>query len=546
MYWQCQAPQPPQSIRLPSSISLPIASASSSSSSLSSAAVAPVHSTAQRLTPRKTWGGAFLGSPHVSTVALSSLGSGTHSLPSTGPVLPARTLWAWPPLGLQDEDYLLKPMDAVIRLEVFTAAASSTHISGPHGSPHSASAVPADMHRSQPDASPPHGDPGSGPHTDTFRVGQATPQPHYHCEVQVGVERWEMQASGGQLKGIADLADELDVWDCRNKYGRFRPSGWRTASQPGSTNLRVRIATAASTECCGQKRMDHLHHSHQTGSFRGSGSANNSPTHAWDTSATSPSRTVFTTAELAGVKAADQANDQGLHTISATPTDIGGKTPRRSYAAAVTSPSVVTQDAVLENLGGPASVPPESAAAAHFMQTPERTAHRSMLSSSAGTSPDHGVLGSHSSTPSQPVLRTSKSLSGTSACKTAYSSPDSAPAGSRAVTWQQVWQYAGHAVMHDLWMARARKGEAIPLRRYVHYKRQYTELYCRKLDLVRNNIGRETAQQLSQVRRAGAEFGREFGSTWLTWKCDVLLTQLVVWMVKFDNSNDGCLKLYAG
>lgn len=394
-------------------------------------------------------------------------------------------------------------MDAVVRLEVFTAAASSTHTSAPNGSPLSASAVPVDMHRSQPDASPPHGEPGSGPHTDTLRVGQANPQPHYHCEVQVGVERWEMQASGRQLKGIADLADELDVWDCRNKYGRFRPSGWRTASQSGSTNLRVRIATAASTECHGQKRMDHLHLSHQTGSF----SADNSPTHAWDTSATSPSRTIFSTAELAGVEANAQAHDQGLHTISATPIVIGGKTPRRSYAAAVTAPSVVTQDAVHENLGAPASVPPQPAAAAQSMQTPERPAQRSVLSSSAGTSPDHGVLGSHSSTPLQPVLRTSKSLSGTSACKTAYSSPDSAPAGSRAVTWQRVWQYAGHAVMHDLWMARARNGEAIPLRRYVHYKRQYTELYCRKLNLVHNNIGKEAAQQLSQVSQAAAAVG---------------------------------------
>lgn len=55
-------------------------------------------------------------------------------------------------------------------------------------------------------------------------------------EMLIGASDVAIQISAQQMVGMARLADDAAIWARRNKYGRFRPSGWRTCveAQPSS------------------------------------------------------------------------------------------------------------------------------------------------------------------------------------------------------------------------------------------------------------------------------------------------------------------------
>lgn len=50
-------------------------------------------------------------------------------------------------------------------------------------------------------------------------------------QVLIGVGDVSFQLHSGQLRALAQLADDAFAWDRRNRYGRHRPGGWLTAYQ---------------------------------------------------------------------------------------------------------------------------------------------------------------------------------------------------------------------------------------------------------------------------------------------------------------------------
>ncbi len=75
--------------------------------------------------------------------------------------------------------------------------------------------------------------------------GSHQPAPHFPLEVLLATQLLQLRINSRQLVSALELADDAEVWSRRNRYGRFRPPGWRTAWERRSSRNAALIGGAS-------------------------------------------------------------------------------------------------------------------------------------------------------------------------------------------------------------------------------------------------------------------------------------------------------------
>ena len=297
------------------------------------------------------------------------------------------------------DDFLVRPLDCALRLSL--------------GAPTAATAAP-----------PPPLSSLSAGHREQSPAAAAAACP---LEVLLCTQMLQLQLNPAQLLGILQLVDDSETWARRNRYGRFRPPGWRTQPEssphrrgsPGGASFAGGVPASRSTAgslnvVLGRTCSAGAVQMHQDRPF--AESPRSAPLPLLPTSWSVPG----------GLESSSAASTSQAPAFELLPDTVpGGSAPNslepmapphgwRSYAAVTASPSPFA-----------ASTPPELSSSGLYLQAGGES---SRLLSSGG-------------------------MSGSVLLEAVPEWPPPAPSQGR-VTWQDVWRYAGRAVLYDIRMRR--------------------------------------------------------------------------------------------
>ncbi|KXZ51516.1 hypothetical protein GPECTOR_12g479 [Gonium pectorale] len=374
------------------------------------------------------------------------------------------------------EDYILKPLDTLLRITLNGPGAALASASA---SSHSAQAAGLYHHHHYQHHQPGHGAAGP-PHP---------PPAGLHVEVVAGTEAVQLQVRPEQLQSMAQLSDDLAVWMKRNRYGRFRPPGWYTAAQV------QRVGEAAGAGGAGTN-------------------AAADTAAAMQRSSSDPGRLQAPTQmDLRIPEEGEDGADELAEWLAMRPSTPQPTAAAEQYrgehadGAAAAVPSLRREAGLWPPGGG--LLPSGSSGPLKLSSSSSLEAGGAAGSGMVGTQPRSGETPStashwgtwvrksgspHSVATLAPTVDEDAGDSGAGGTQTGPISgaggvsTAAVPARSAArlsacapVRWVHVWRYAVRAVLHDV---RERRG-TWSLRDYLQYKRQYTRIYRRKLEHLR-------------------------------------------------------------